>query len=78
MSGRSATVEQIRHTPFRKIWKGGFSKNEKKIIKRALRKELKRLKPDTQPWRNVRTVLALMGEKHHSKAELAAEREGQR
>jgi len=69
-----ATVEQIRDTQFRKVWKGGFTKRERKLIKKALRKELKRLKPDTQKWRDVRTILSCMGEAHYSKSELAVER----
>jgi hypothetical protein len=68
-----ATAKQISDTPFKKIWKNGVTKRERKIIKRALRKELKRLKPDTQKWRDVRTVLACMGEEHHSASELEGE-----
>jgi hypothetical protein len=44
---RGATVEQISDTPFERVWKSGFSKRERKLIKRALRKELKRLEPES-------------------------------
>ena len=69
-----ATGKQISHTPFHRVWKHGFTKQERKLIKRALRLYLATLDDDTQKWRNVRTILACMGEDHiASRSEIETE-----